>query len=237
MPLIQKITKKLAMWKAPMLSIGGRVTLINATLTAMPVYMMQTFMMPKWVIKQIDKVRRRFLWHGHKEQNARFMSLASWELVIKTKQQGGLGVKNLLTFNRALLAKIMFQWLTVERPPWMALAQLNTAVTRPWELSVTTPLWKSVTPIQQFLYGSVRFKKGQGSHIKFWKDSWLHNPIRTRYAVLYTYADKKDMTVAEAIVQGNWVLHVSDQVSLLAQQEQQALLTELSQVQLLPPNQ
>lgn len=65
MPLIHKITKKLSRWKASMLSIGGRVTLINATLSAMPVYMMQTFLLPKWVIAKIDRVRRRFLWHGH----------------------------------------------------------------------------------------------------------------------------------------------------------------------------
>lgn len=40
LPLIKKIENKLTSWKASMLSIGGRVILLNATLTAMPLYMM-----------------------------------------------------------------------------------------------------------------------------------------------------------------------------------------------------
>ena len=58
---------KLSTWKANLLSIGGRVTLINATLSAMPISFMSTFMLPKWLIRKIDKIRRKFLWHGHKE--------------------------------------------------------------------------------------------------------------------------------------------------------------------------
>lgn len=61
LPLITRMENKLATWKASSLSIGGRVTLINATLTAMPIYMMSTFMLPKWVILKIDRIRRRFL--------------------------------------------------------------------------------------------------------------------------------------------------------------------------------
>lgn len=55
-PLITKIENRLQTWKAKTLSIGGRITLINAVLTAMPLYFMSTFILPKWVIKKIDKI-------------------------------------------------------------------------------------------------------------------------------------------------------------------------------------
>ena len=107
-----------------MLSIGGRLTLMNATLTAMPMYMMQTFLLPKWVTKKIDQIRRRFLWHGHRNQKTRGMNLIAWEFVIKPKVMGGLGVLDLEILNKALLAKIMFQSLQPNKPAWMDIVQL-----------------------------------------------------------------------------------------------------------------
>lgn len=85
LPLIQKIANKLTTWKANLLSIGGRMVLLNATLTAMPIYYMQTFLLPKWVIETIDKIRKRFLWHGHNGQEGRYMSLVAWEIVTRPK--------------------------------------------------------------------------------------------------------------------------------------------------------
>jgi hypothetical protein len=61
LPLIQKIQKKLPGWKASQLSIGGREILLNSTLTTIPIFFMSTFMLSKWVIREIDKIRRKFL--------------------------------------------------------------------------------------------------------------------------------------------------------------------------------
>jgi Reverse transcriptase (RNA-dependent DNA polymerase) len=88
--LMQKIHNKLSAWKASLLSSGGRLTLLNSTLTSMPLFFMSTFFLPKWVIKEIDKIRRKFLWHGHKEHTAnQSMNLVSWGIVIKSKHMGG----------------------------------------------------------------------------------------------------------------------------------------------------
>jgi hypothetical protein len=43
------------------LSIAGRGVLINAVLSAKPVYFRSLYLLPKWVIKAIDNIRRRFL--------------------------------------------------------------------------------------------------------------------------------------------------------------------------------
>lgn len=64
MPLIQKITNKLTGWSAKLLSMAGRIVLINAVLTTMPIYYMSVFDMPKWILENIDKIRRDFLWQG-----------------------------------------------------------------------------------------------------------------------------------------------------------------------------
>jgi hypothetical protein len=59
--LIQQEEHCLAGWKAGLLSIGGRLVLLNAVLTAQPIYYMLAFLLPKWVITKLDKIHRRFL--------------------------------------------------------------------------------------------------------------------------------------------------------------------------------
>lgn len=62
--LEEKMEKKLAGWKGGALSIGGRVTLLNACLTATSVYHMSMNLLPKSNLIKLDKIRRRFLWRG-----------------------------------------------------------------------------------------------------------------------------------------------------------------------------
>jgi uncharacterized protein YqhQ len=66
--LIKVIQNKLSGEKTSMLSVSGRLTLLNVTLSLMFIFFMSTFMLLKWIIKEIDKIRRNFLWHGHKDQ-------------------------------------------------------------------------------------------------------------------------------------------------------------------------
>lgn len=120
-PLFTKMEGKLSIWKAGLLLIGGRGTLINATLSAMLIYFMSTFILPKWLTKKIDKIRRKFLWHGHKEnqQQVGYMSLIAWDIVITPKNRGGLGVKNLITMNKALMAKLVWNFIQPKRQWWL----------------------------------------------------------------------------------------------------------------------
>jgi hypothetical protein len=46
------------------LSDAGRLQLTNDVLSALPTFAMCTFLLPKTVIKQIDKFRKHCLWRG-----------------------------------------------------------------------------------------------------------------------------------------------------------------------------
>lgn len=67
-PIIAKMEKKLATWKGNLLSIGGRVTLIKASLSCFPIYFMSLFPIPKGVIEKITKIQSRFFWRGSAEK-------------------------------------------------------------------------------------------------------------------------------------------------------------------------
>ena len=88
-PVIEKCKKNLSFWKKRYLSIGGRITLINACLSNLLVYYMSLFKMPKVVIERLDRIRRDFLWDGQGDKKK--LHLMKWSEVIKPKSSGGLG--------------------------------------------------------------------------------------------------------------------------------------------------
>jgi hypothetical protein len=114
--MIRSVQNKLQYCQATLLSSGGRLTLLNATLSTIQIFFMSTFRLPKWVIKEIDKIRKRFLWHVHKEQTQhKYMNPVSWDMIIRLKHMGGLGVLDLDIMNQALMAKNAWHYLTKEK--------------------------------------------------------------------------------------------------------------------------
>ena len=102
-PVVKKFERKLFMWKGRCLSLGGRITLIKACLSSLPIYYMSLFKMPKAVSLRLDKIRRDFLWEGQSER--RKIHPLKWSDVIKPKSAWGLGLGELETHNWSLPAK------------------------------------------------------------------------------------------------------------------------------------
>ena len=62
--IVDKVRNKLQNWKGQILSLGGRLTLVNAVLSAIPLYAMSLYKVPKTILAQINKIRRLFVWQG-----------------------------------------------------------------------------------------------------------------------------------------------------------------------------
>jgi Reverse transcriptase (RNA-dependent DNA polymerase) len=104
MTLVEKIERRLAAWKGKVLSRGGRMQLIQAVISAIPIYYMACFRLPTWVINRIDRIRRSFLWAGA-NHSAGGISLTNWDTVCLPKKNGGLGLINLKLQNMAMLLR------------------------------------------------------------------------------------------------------------------------------------
>lgn len=68
-PFIDKITAKVNNWATKHLSYAGRVQLINSVMRRLHVYWCSVFVIPKAVVKEIDRRYRRFLWTGTVERD------------------------------------------------------------------------------------------------------------------------------------------------------------------------
>jgi hypothetical protein len=64
----ERLQKRLSSWKGKLLSLGGRLVLINSVFASMVLYMISFFLIPKGVLHKIDYYRTRFFWQGDSEK-------------------------------------------------------------------------------------------------------------------------------------------------------------------------
>jgi hypothetical protein len=102
-PLIQSLRKRLGSWTSRFVSLGGRITLLNSVLNAIPIYYLSFLKIPIHVWKSIKRIQREFLWG--EIGGRRKISWVKWEVVCQSKRCGGLGVKDIRAVNINLLAK------------------------------------------------------------------------------------------------------------------------------------
>ena len=103
-PILEKIEHKLVGWKKMYLSKGGRLTLLKSTLSSLPTYFLSLFTILTHVANKIKRLQRDFLWGDSK------LHLVGWDKVCTPLKNGGLGVRKLTTFNKALLGKWLWRF-------------------------------------------------------------------------------------------------------------------------------
>ena len=87
----ERFRKRLASWKKQYISKGGRLTLIQSTLSNLPIYFLSLFRILKLVCARLEKIQRDFLWGGgNLEQKSH---LVNWNTVCSKTKTRGLGVR------------------------------------------------------------------------------------------------------------------------------------------------
>ena len=89
--ILDKIGSRIEGWQSKLLSMAGRVTLINSVSSTIPNYIMQTSLLPTKTCHAIDRIHRNFLW-GNTPDHKRFHAI-SWDIVSQPKVLGGLGIR------------------------------------------------------------------------------------------------------------------------------------------------
>ena len=75
---------------ANLLSLAGRAVLIQASISTIPAYIMQSTALPKKLLDNIDRVNQNFL-SGSMDE-AKKVHWVGWHKVTKSKVEGGLGI-------------------------------------------------------------------------------------------------------------------------------------------------
>jgi hypothetical protein len=83
-PLVSKCERRLVNISS-FLSQASRLQMTNAVISALPTFTMCTYLLPKTVIKQIDKYRKHCLWRGS-DLNSKKPPKAAWKLVCNSRE-------------------------------------------------------------------------------------------------------------------------------------------------------
>ncbi|KAL5563016.1 hypothetical protein UlMin_032763 [Ulmus minor] len=174
--LMDKLDKKLAGWKAKLLSKASRLVLIKSVAQAIPNYVMQSTTIPKSVSEKMDS-RMRSFWWGARDTSARPLCLRSWDKICTPNSVGGLKLRRSYDMNSALLAK--WSWDLISGKSSLCLSILCGKYLRDKTfISVSafpsdSLFWKVVLAVKGLVLWGACIQVGIGSMVDFWLHPWV----------------------------------------------------------------
>ncbi|PSR84913.1 Endonuclease [Actinidia chinensis var. chinensis] len=215
-PIMDRFKNKLASWKMNYISIGGRISLIKSTLSNLAIFFMSLFKMPMTVAQELEKIQRQFLW-GDSEGKKKLHFL-SWETVIRRKEAGGLGIKQLLAHNSALLAKWWWRFGSEKNALWYKVIAAKYGYScDQWLPSLPntgspSPLWSAICSlgsrdpiVLDLLQQGFQIRLRDGARTKFWEDSWCGGrPLKEEFPRLFLISTNKTTKVKDLFVESEF---------------------------------
>ncbi|XP_012851712.1 PREDICTED: uncharacterized protein LOC105971405 [Erythranthe guttata] len=174
--LRDRVWSKINGWGEKQLSKAGKEVLIKAVLQAIPSYIMSCFLLPNGLLLEIESVIRRFWWGSGANRG---LAWTSWKELCRSKDQGGLGFRDMRTFNIALLVKQAWRVLT---NPDLLLSKIISAKYFPHGYLLSADLgsrpsatWRSIWTVIPYLKMGIRRRIGNGADTSIWSDPWLRD--------------------------------------------------------------
>jgi hypothetical protein len=233
LPLISKCERRLS-FVSPFLSPAGRLELTNSVLTALPTFTMCSIVLPKTVIKQIDKYRRHCLWRGA-SQNEQKVAKAAWPVVCLPKDEGGLGILDIQTQNEALILKHLHKFFNKQCLPWVELIwdkhyrngkvpNINTPKGSFW--------WRDALKTLDKYKGMGSIYVENGKTCLLWDDLWHGQVRKLQYPEFHSFAKNKSICLSKATESSGVVNLFNLPLSVEAFNQLQELQSELHNLEL-----
>nr|XP_023917061.1 uncharacterized protein LOC112028598 [Quercus suber] len=194
--LKQRVTNKVSGWKEKLLTPVGKEILIKSVAQAVPSYTISCFLLPKNLCEELTSVIRQFWWG--QTGNEKKTAWLSWDAMCVPKDRGGLGFRDLRSFNLAFLAK----------QGWRILTNSNSLFSRVYKAKYfphcnfaeatmgrsPSYAWRSLMAAQSIVQRGMRWQVRNGNKIRVWHDKWIPRPCT------YKVISKEKPNSANALV-------------------------------------
>ncbi|CAL1375528.1 unnamed protein product [Linum trigynum] len=107
--------------KAKSLSYAGRVELVGSVLYSMSQYWMSVFMLPKAVIREVERICSNFLWSVG--PGLKLKAMMAWKYLAIPKKEGGQGLRDLVSWNYACVYRQIWVVMMQQGSLWVAWIQ------------------------------------------------------------------------------------------------------------------
>lgn len=173
--LEKRLAKALLEWCENQLSMAGWEVKIKAITQALPVYIISVFKVPAGLCEELTKMIRR-LWWGAKK-GKRKTHWVGWDIMLRPKDRGGIGFKDLRLFNQSLLARQARR--LIQYPDSLCTQVLQAQYYPQGDITDTVFIGNGSTSWQAIEHGLEQLKQGyiwrvgDGSSIRVWRDPWI----------------------------------------------------------------
>ncbi|KAL0293831.1 UNVERIFIED_CONTAM: Retrovirus-related Pol polyprotein from type-2 retrotransposable element R2DM [Sesamum radiatum] len=169
-PILRKMEARI---KGVMLSFAGRVQLIKSVLSALQVYWAMAFILPKHIIKEIEKRLRNFLWKGNLDTG---YAKVSWQQVCRPVNEGGLGIRDIHSLNKGLMSRHLWRIISHDSNSiWVSwILHYRLQESSVWTIRTRTGTWgwRKLIRLRDALRPHVHYQIGDGTSFSLWHDPW-----------------------------------------------------------------
>ncbi|KAL0404396.1 UNVERIFIED_CONTAM: hypothetical protein Sradi_2080400 [Sesamum radiatum] len=213
-----EIDDRIRGWNGNTLSFAGRVQLIKSVLTALQVYWAMAFILPKMIIREIEKRLRSFLWKGSTGMG---YAKVSWQQVCRPVAEGGLGLRDILALNRGLMSRHLWRVIVADRSSiwvdWIIHYRLRG--TSIWTVSACTGSWgwRKLVRLRAHLRPCITYRVGLGSSFSLWHDPWhALGPLITSFPLGPRHTDTSPTAPLSLVIRDGWWnwLRITDMESI-----------------------
>ncbi|XP_056685294.1 uncharacterized protein [Spinacia oleracea] len=151
--LVDKMVARKKIWSSRNLSYTTRMQLINSVLLIFHMYWAKIYVLPKKVLHDINKICREFLWSG--KAYITKPSNISWENSCCNKKEGGLGSRDVIKGNTAVMGKCV--WVVASKQDnvyikWVNVVYIKDGVWWDYQPSASASwYWRKVCEIKESL--------------------------------------------------------------------------------------
>ncbi|KAF3790708.1 putative ribonuclease H protein [Nymphaea thermarum] len=199
-PLITKAQRKLAAWKASLLSYAGRLCLLQSSFMPLIFFWCPLLKLPKKIIQVLESLAANFLWVSN--LGRRKQHLVAWNKLCRPKGEGGVGLKSIKDLNRACLGNLALQvghttssWASLASQKYLSNHSLWTRKSK----AKDSWLWRGIEWGWDTIKKEVRWSVGNGATACVWLDEWGEGILLFKVPSFefYTLATMRALSVAE----------------------------------------
>jgi hypothetical protein len=175
--------------------------LVESVLTAQAIYAMYVLPFPLTVLAKLDRPHKGLFWAGTPKCSGGACQVA-WELACHSKENGGLGLKDLATLNKSLMMKHVHKLFTGESNPWTDWIRFWYDESRADD---DTPCRRDIKKLISEYRRLTVVTLGDGETTSFWHDTWSEVGVLWHaLPTLYSHCLDTDITVAEMMSVGGF---------------------------------